>query len=302
MQIILYIAAIVTAIIVVVQFFKKELSNKRKIQIIVSTAIIAILIVIFNSDTYKHYKNYDEKKFCITSKQFPHILKRGNQFYYKHYLWVQNCYLKNLIIENISIKINSNSPITDYEILLADPKEKPINLSIENYNNLSVKIDNLNKGEIVLINFSSKAWLKEPKRDNIRMLMSANTIFADYELLSRSHKKSVFAGIEGKYPNKVYYKDAVIFEKVIAIDHRKLPNLFSEYQYYQFLFDNGSKLIKVFCDSKKFIHIYYSGEGQLEYKSDEKISKPLDIIRFLVFKNNFILSEATFNKHKVQPD
>lgn len=295
---IIFITTIVGGIIVIVKFFQKELSKKRKIQIFLSTVFIACLIPFFNSDFYKHFRNYDEKNFCITAKPLPLVLKRGNQLYYKHCLWIMSCYPKDLVIENISININSEGPISDSEILLADLKEKAIKF------NLSIEIDSLKKEEHVIISLSSRTWLKEPDDVDIRMMVRSINIYAEYEFLSKNHKKSLFVNppFPGSMPKKVLYKDNVIFEKIIALDHRKLPHLFDKYPYYEELFDNDTKLIRVFCDSQKFIHIYYSGHGKLEYKSDEKISKPTDIVRLLVFKDGYFFSDATFLKHQIKSE
>lgn len=203
------------------------------------------------------------------------------------------------------LELNSRMPLIDYELLLSDSGKESIDIEIKNSSNLIVRTDNLKGGQILWLSFRCKPFLKNNLPKDITLVLRSTAIKLCYEMYNVIHTKTVDAGINATLSNKKYFQKDILFKKLVAIDHRKVFSDRTDYQYCQFSFDNNMRSISVLCTNDGFINVIYDGvKGKLRYKSINKINhkiKKVDILRMIVFKNDFFLIEATseFIKEKV---
>ena len=190
-------------------------------------------------------------------------------------------------------------PLIDYNILLSDCDKDSIHIDLKNKSNLIMSTKELNGGSIFCLSFRCNPMLKS-MQENLSLALRHIPVNFSYELFKVPHKIPPDLGIKGvTLSNKQHNQKAILFEKTIALDHRKVSAKEIEFQYNLYSFDNNSRSISIYCSSDKFINIKYDGLYKiLKYKSKCKISpdlRKIDIIRVMVFKNDSFSQEATFD-------
>lgn len=294
--------SIAAASAVALLFPKLRESNLLK-RLFLVFLVTGCLFSFFNSSWYLHWKHYDNEKIKIFLKQLPHIIKTEANQLHNYILIIENDYPSSTKITNVNVNLNSRMPIIDYNVLLSDCDKGSINIDLKDKSNLKIATKELNGGNIFCIGFRCNSMLKDMPK-NITLALRHIPVNFSYEIFKVPHSKPPDIGIRGvKLSNKQYFQKNIFFEKTIALDHREVFAKEIEYQYGQYIFDNNLRSISIFCSSDKFINIKYDGlYGVLKYKSKCKICpgcKKVDVIRMMVFKNDFFLLEATFDFEKM---
>ena len=265
--------------------------------------VIGCLVSFFNLNWYLHWKYYDDEKIKIFLKQLPHVIKTDANQIYSYVLILENNYPPPIKITNVNVDLNSRMPLIDYNILLSDCDKDSIHIDLKDKSNLIMSTKELNGGSIFCLSFRCSPMLESMPK-NMTLALRHIPVNFSYEIFKVPHKIPPDLGIKGvKLSNKQYYQKAIFFEKTIALDHRKVFAKEIEFQYGQYSFDNNLRSISIYCSSDKFINIKYDGlYGILKYKSKCKICpdcKKVDVIRMMVFKDDYFLLEATFGFEKM---
>lgn len=293
--------AITSAIALLFPKLRKSTFIKRTCLSIIA---VGCLFSIFNSNPYLHWKNFDDDKIRIIHKQLPHVIEIENNLLHEYIIGIENNYPSSNI-KKVKLELNSRMPLIDYELLLNDCRKKSIDIEIKNKSNLIVRVDNLKGGQILWLGFRCKPLLKNNLPKDITLVLKSTPLRISYEMYNVFHSKTIDTGINATLSNKKYYQKDIIFKKIVAIDHRKVFSDKTDYQYCQFSFENNMQSISVFHTNDGFVKVVYDGvKRKLKYKSMNKINyevKKVDILRMIVFKNDFFLIEATYEfiKEKV---
>lgn len=254
------------------------------------------LFTLFTSSWYLHWKFYDEGKLFIFFKQQPHIIKTENNLLNSFIVIIENNYKPETKIKDLNIIINSRMPLLESEILLSDCKQEQVTIQINDKSHLSLKVDEISGGQILCMNFKCASFIGT-KPENVTMALSSVPFHLKYSIFGTEHSKTIDKGINVRLSTKTYNKKDILFEKIVAIDHRSVFTTRSEYRYCQFDFDNGLQTIEISCSPEKYIIIKYKGRnGKLKYKSKNKICPrchKIDVLNMRVFKDGFFLIEET---------
>ena len=288
-------ALAVTSLIVLLFPKKKDsLFIKRSCWVIIT---VGILCSIFNSNQYLHWKHFDEKKVNIQFQQLPHVFGIDNNIVHEYVLGIENKYSSS-DIKQIELEVNSRMPVLDSQLLLSDCDEKSLDVKIQNASSLIVKTNLLRRGQVIWLSFRCKALNRNNLPEDITLVLMSTPIKLSYQLYNVAHEIIVDSGVNVKLSNKKYFEKDILFKKIVAIDHRKAFTEKTAYQYCQFSFDNSMQSISVFRTHDDFLSVIHAGlKGTLKYKSKSKINlktRTVDIVRLVVFKNDFFLIEGTF--------
>jgi hypothetical protein len=316
-----YLSLALSIIAVILLLFPRLRKSKLIKRILVSILVSVLLFSLFTSNWYLHWRNYDEEKIKVHLNPFPHVIKTETNQIYSYFLKIENHHPPTIKISNVNININSKMPVIDNNILLSDCNEDSVNVNLKNKSNLAISISELNGGDVFCLSFRCNSML-EDMPEKVSLFWVHIPFDFSYELFSEPHTKSPKLGTrkitlsnkmngqqykgvgnnEIVFSNKKYNQKDMLYEKAIVLDHRKVFDEPIEYQYGQYLFDNNSRSISIYCSSDKFIIVKYDGLcGVLKYKSEHKICprcRKVDIIRVMVFKNDFFLLEASFGFKK----
>jgi hypothetical protein len=262
-------------------------------------AIITVgcLFSIFNSNQYLHWKHFDDDKIRVLHKQLPHVIGTENNLLHEYIIGIENNYLTS-DIKKVELEVNSRMPLIDYELLLSDSGEETVDVKIKNSSNLIIKTNSLKGGQVLWLSFRCKPLLKNNLPEDITLILKSTPIKLRYEIYNVIHSETVDSGLNVTLSNQKYFQKDILFKKIVAIDHRKVFTNKTDYQYCQFSFDNNMRAISVLSTNDGFIKVIYEGlKGKLKYKSKNKINheiKKVNILRMIVFKNDFFLIEGTF--------
>jgi|LGOV01.1.fsa_nt_gb hypothetical protein len=282
-------------------FPKLRESNFIK-RLLMAFIAIGCLVSFFNSDWYLHRKYYDVEKIKFQLKQLPHVIKTDSNQIYSYVLIVENNYPPHIKIKSISANLNSRMPFIDYDVLLSDRKKSTIHVDLKGKSNILLTTAELRGGDILCLSFRCSPMLGNMPK-NMTLSLQNIPIKFNYELFQVPHEVPPERGMRGvKLANKQYNQQAIIFEKIIVLDHRQVFDKDIEYQYGQYSIDDGLRSVSILCSSDKFLSIKYNGpHGILNYKSKCKICpdcKKIDVVRIMIFRDDFFLLEGTFEFEK----
>jgi hypothetical protein len=290
------------AIGVILFLFPKLRESNFIKRLLIAFITSGCLVSFFNTNWYLHRKYYDKNKIKIQLKQLPHVIKTEDNQIYSYVLIIENNYPQHIKLKNIRANLNSRMPFIDYDVLLSDRDISTIHVDLKDKSNILLTTSELKGGDILCLGLRCSPMLGNMPQNMTLALQHIPASF-QYKLFEVTHEIPPEIGIRGvMLANKQYNQKGIIFEKTIALDHRQVFEKDIEYQYGQYLIDGGSRYVSIRCSSDKFLKIKYNGlQGVLNYKSKCKICpecKKIDIIRIMIFRDDFFLIECTFEFEK----
>lgn len=295
------VIGIATGVAALITILIPSIPSKLKRKIVLYILVAGLLFSFFSSNPYKHWHYFDLKKIYVISGQQPHSMKANNQLFHNYILTLENNYTEGIKAENVTLRLNSPMPILKYEILLSDIREDSFNVNIQNLSELQITIDNISGGQVFAISYECSSRAKNNMHENLKFELSSTQKMLEYDLFGRHHSCDCSRGINAVLSTKIYNRKDILFEKVVAIDHRKVPHNFKfEYQYGQYVFDNKKRAISIFYSTDRHLNLVYDGiRGILKYKSIEPINEKISILRMISFNNDFFLHESTLPLKRV---
>lgn len=291
--------------VILILFPKLRETNFIK-RLLIALIAIGCLFSFFNSNWYLNKKYYNEEKIKIQLVQLPHIIKTENNQIYSYILIIENNYPPYIKIQNIKANLNSKMPFIDYNVLLSDQDVNAINIDLKEKSNILIATPEFFGGDILCVGLRCSPVLGDMP-DNLNIFLQHIPVDFQYKLFGVSHYIPPEIGMRGvKLANKQYHQQDIVFKKLIALDHRQVFDKDIEYQYAQFTIDDSSRYVSIRCSSDKYLKIKYTGiEEVLNYTSKFKICpecKKIDVVRIMVFQNDFFLIEGTFEFEKDTTD
>jgi len=289
------IASLITIII-------PTISAKVKGRMVLVIVIIGVTVCFLNSNFFKHWRYFDSSKIYMINGQLPHTFRKGNQFFHKYTLTLENKYSEEINAKNVILTINSRMPILRYEILLSEVSKDSLHVTIKDLSELKVTVDSLSGGQIVTIMYETNQIFKNNLPKNVATEQPDIFKNVEYELFGQHHSCDCWKELDVPLSEKIYEMENIMFEKVIALDHRKVPHeLKYDYQYANYYFDNNKRNIEIFCSTDKHLNIIYNGICKnSEYKSIDTIKEKVSLLRVLFFKDSYFLHESTFPTKKIK--
>jgi len=291
-----------TTIAAVIPMFITNISTGLRSRIVLSIVTAGCLFAFFKSNFYMHWRYFDPEKIHFISGQLPHSMKEDNQLFHKYILKLENNYTRGIEAKDLILNINSRMPILNYDVLLSDIKKDSLTVTIQNLSELRITIDKISGGQIFSITYECRSRPKNNLPKDLKFELFSTLKMLEYEVLGRHHSCICQKGLNVKLSNNIYNRKDILFEKVAALDHRKIPyHLRTEYQYAQWVFDNKKRVIGVFCSTDRHLNLIYDGIcGILRYKSKKPINENISLLRVISFNDDYFLHESTIPMEKTK--
>ena len=259
---------------------------KYKRQVWTSVVLSIIAVYGFNSNTYKHWRYFDDKKIHVRCNQFPPITVDDNSFYYKYIIFVSSKYTDGIKVTDIKLKFQSGSNINNHAIMLSDIPSSTISFNVESHSILSARTDELNGGQAISISIDCSY-----PRNGLLFAENAATVDISYKLYGEVHTKSIYVNPVGGNFTTLPQKSSIIFDIYKILDNRMLPKSFLNYDYAKYATEAGDKSLRVYCEDTKprFLKISYrSLSGVITQVSELPIHNDFDPLRIVVWNDNNI--------------
>ncbi len=266
-----------------------DISKNLKIKICISSILIGGAIIFFTSNSYKHWKYYDEKKLSVKCQQLSPIITDDDNFYYMYMVVISNLYPEGFKIEDVEFEFQSRLFINNCDIVLSDIPHSSINSSVKGNSIYAIKIEKFEGKQFLAASIDCVL----PKEHSLEI--HGATLDWSYKLFGKKHQKSSYVNISGIFPLSMPLKEAVVFDLYEVLDNRKLPEFFFTYHYFKKTDESGQRTIEVYCSDseKKYLRVKYkypNGEKILE--SERAIHNDIDPIRILILKDNSITIQS----------
>ncbi len=238
----------------------------------------------------------------MLNAQFPHTLKKDDQYFRYYTLTLENNYPEEIEVNNVLVTINSRIPISNCSILLSDIDEELIDISIKDHSELLLRTPSLSGGQLITILYECNPSNEEIVQDTEEAPKTDIFKTVEYDLFGKHHACECWKGEDTPTSKKIYDRDEIVFEKSLVIDYRKLPDkLKYEYQYANYSFENNERNISVFCTADKHLNLAYDDlNGSLRFKSNDVINDKISLLRLMSFMDGSFLHESTIPIAKVK--
>ena len=188
------------------------------------------------------------------------------------------------------VELNSKMPFLDYDIVLSDCERKSVHVNIKEKSLLVLNTDKFAGGQKIFLSFSCNPVLKDDMDKNASLLLESIPIKISYKFYGYPHSILVNTGIpDTVLSTKTIKENDILYEKIIALDHRKVFPGVQNYYYCQLLFDNNQRGLKVFYSSNdRRIRILFDGLNRdfkcMSKSVIEPSARDIDVIRVILFR------------------
>ena len=286
MESLITIVALASGVLALVIAIFPGISRKLKVKIILAVVVVALGLIYFSSNPYRHRKFFDDNNLKIICRQLPPLIADEDNFYYTYIAYIKNAYQTEAKITNFQMDFQTSLSVNDFRILANDIPNNMLKIVTEYASVLSANIDQIDAGQLVAISIECSL----PKKGLLAASAGA-TVNASYEVFGKRHNKNLYVNpmelIDLRMPNK----EALIFDFLSLLDHRRLPDFFFTFHYAKLTDESGMRNLEIYCSDHKTRYLkvkYESPCGTRILESGKRIHKDVDPIRVMVLGNDDI--------------
>ena len=265
------------------EFFPKFF-EKNKFRLLLSIITVALCFYIFNSNSYKLWRYYDDNYVQIITRALPFPSKENSKIHYKFLIFLYKKHSSAINIENINIEFQTRQFISNYKIELNDIGKELIKTDIIKASNLICQIKEIDANKAFAISIDTYTNTKYMFESD------AATVNLNYQIFSKNVSK--FVHINPHSGNiHVPNRNDVVFDVFELIDHRKNPKFHFTYDYCKYTDKSGEKQIRVYCSDskKKYLRVQHTDlSGSIDFESTNSIHTDFDPIRIQTLSNGLM--------------
>ena len=263
-----------------------NISRNLKLKIILAVLVLELGFIYFTSNSYRHWKFFDDNNLKIICRQLPPIIADDDNFYYTYIAYIKNAYQTKAKITNFRMNFQTSLNVNGFKILANDLPNNLLKIVMEYASVLSTNIDQFDADQLAAISIECSL----PKKGKLAATAGA-TVNASYKVFWKRHDKSIYVNpmevIDLRMPNK----EALIFDSLSLLDHRRLPDFFFTFHYAKLTDESGLRNLEIYCSDQKNRYLkvkYESPCGTRILESGKRIHKDVDPIRVMVLGNDDI--------------